>query len=241
MFEMESIVINYDNLNVLEDFSLKGETKQFICLFGPSGIGKTTILNVLAGILKPDYGKITLDNERVAYVFQEPRLPPWMTVEQNIEVGLYNLIRDVRRRKKIVQQVLPKIGLEYFGEYYPEQLSGGMKQRVSIGRAFVIQPDLLLLDEPFSGLDEALKIEMQDLILTLENWHMCTTVMVTHDIQEAFKLSDRIVVVGGRPCRIILDIMMNPKDRRDPKYKNELEGKIISALHKNNKREMEHN
>ncbi|WP_303861840.1 ABC transporter ATP-binding protein [Alkalibaculum bacchi] len=238
---MESIVINYDNLNVLEDFSLKGETKQFICLFGPSGIGKTTILNVLAGILKPDYGKITLDNERVAYVFQEPRLPPWMTVEQNIEVGLYNLIRDVRRRKKIVQQVLPKIGLEYFGEYYPEQLSGGMKQRVSIGRAFVIQPDLLLLDEPFSGLDEALKIEMQDLILTLENWHMCTTVMVTHDIQEAFKLSDRIVVVGGRPCRIILDIMMNPKDRRDPKYKNELEGKIISALHKNNKREMEHN
>lgn len=123
-----------------------------------------------------------------------------------------------------MQQLLPKIGLEDFGAYYPEQLSGGMKQRVSIGRAFVIQPHLLLLDEPFSGLDEALKIEMQDLLLTLENWHMCTTVMVTHDIQEAMKLSGRIIVVDGRPCRIILDIMINQEDRKDAKYINDLGG-----------------
>jgi sulfonate transport system ATP-binding protein len=232
LFEMKNITLDYGALKVLDNFSIKGEVKEFICLFGPSGIGKTSILNMLAGILNPGSGSVVSHNKRIAYVFQEPRLLPWMTVEQNIEVGLFSLDRDANRRKKTVRQLLPKIGLEEFGNYYPDQLSGGMKQRVSIGRAFVIQPDLLLLDEPFSGLDEALKIEMQDLLLTLKKYHMCTTVMVTHDIQEAIKLSDRIIVVDGRPCSIILDVMLNPEDRMEPKCKNELAEKIILAIRK---------
>ncbi|NMB35630.1 MAG: ATP-binding cassette domain-containing protein [Firmicutes bacterium] len=232
MFEMKNITLNYGELKVLGDFSIKGEAEESICLFGPSGIGKTSILNVLAGILNPDSGSVISDNKRIAYVFQEPRLLPWMTVEENMEVGLFSLDSDATRRKKTVRQLLPKIGLEAFENYYPEQLSGGMKQRVSIGRAFVIQPDLLLLDEPFSGLDEALKIEMQDLLLTLKNYHSCTTIMVTHDLQEAIKLSDRILVVNGRPCRIILDITSNPEERRQPLYKNELVERIKLVMHK---------
>lgn len=230
LFEMKNITLDYGVLQVLDNFNIKGQVEQFLCLVGPSGIGKTSILNVLAEILKPRSGSVVLDNQRIAYVFQEPRLLPWLTVADNMEVGLYSLDHDAHRRKKTVKQLLPLIGLEGFGHYYPDQLSGGMKQRVSIGRAFVIQPDLLLLDEPFSGLDEALKIEMQDLLLTLKKYHMCTTVMVTHDIQEAIKLSDRIIVVDGRPCRIMLDVLIDPADRMEPEYKNQLTEKIKSAI-----------
>ncbi len=232
MFEMRDITVTYGKLKVLSNFSLKGGNNRFICLLGPSGVGKTSILNVFAGILKPNSGSVTSGAERLAYVFQEPRLLPWMTVEQNMEVGLYKLNKDKTWRKKTVRQVLQKIGLQEFGGYYPEQLSGGMKQRVSIGRAYVIQPDLLLLDEPFTGLDEALKTEMQDLLLRLETWHLCTSIMVTHDIREAIKLGDRIIVIDGRPGRIALDITMNSADKKDPGYKNALEQQILCALHK---------
>lgn len=232
MFEMRAVTVNYGRLPVLRNFSLKGENNRFICLLGPSGVGKTSILNVFAGILKPDAGSVRTGAARLAYVFQEPRLLPWLTVAQNMEVGLYHLNRDQEWRRKTVQQVLPKIGLQEFGNYYPEQLSGGMKQRVAIGRAYVIQPDLLLLDEPFTGLDEALKTEMQDLLLLLKSWHRCTTIMVTHDIREALKLGDRIIVIDGRPGRIVLDITVNREDKEEPADKNALEAQILLALHK---------
>lgn len=233
MFEMRNANLSYDQLQVLNNFSLWGESNRFICLLGPSGVGKTSILNVLAGILKPDGGFVSAGAERLAYVFQEPRLLPWMTVEQNMEVGLFRLNRNKDWRKQQVQQVLQKIGLEEFGGYYPEQLSGGMKQRVSIGRAYVIQPDLLLLDEPFIGLDEALKAEMQDLLLELKKWHKCTSIMVTHDIREAIKLGDRIIVIDGRPGRIVLDITINSPEK-SPEYRTALEQKLLLVLHKNN-------
>ncbi|HZK42748.1 MAG TPA: ABC transporter ATP-binding protein [Syntrophomonadaceae bacterium] len=237
MFKLQNVSLSYEKLEVLDNFSIKGEINQSICLFGPSGVGKSSILNIIAGILKPNYGSITSNNEQLAYVFQEPRLLPWMTVEQNMEVGLYNFKKSSRWRKNVVRQLLPRIGLEKFGKYYPEQLSGGMKQRVSIGRAFVTQPDLLLLDEPFSGLDESLKTEMQDLILSLKNWHKCTTVMVTHDMQEAIKLSDRIIVLDDRPCRLIIDVAVNAKDKKNPEYKSKLEERIIWAKQNNKKGE----
>lgn len=234
MFEMRNVSLNYGQLQVLSNFSWCGESNRFMCLLGSSGVGKTSILNVFAGIQKPDSGFVSAGAERLAYVFQEPRLLPWMTVEQNMEVGLYKLNRNKDWRKKKVRQVLQKIGLEEFGGYFPEQLSGGMKQRVSIGRAYVIQPDLLLLDEPFIGLDEALKTEMQDLLLGLKNWHMCTSIMVTHDIREAIKLGDRIIVIDGRPVRIVLDITINLDEKKCPEHEAALGKKILSVLHKTN-------
>jgi len=234
LFDMSNVTVNYGKLQVLNDFSLKGGNNRFICLLGPSGVGKTSILNVFAGILKPDSGSITSGAVRLAYVFQEPRLLPWMTVEQNMEVGLFKLNRDKELRKKTVRQILQKVGLKEFARYYPEQLSGGMKQRVSIGRAFVIQPDLLLLDEPFNGLDEAIKTEMQDLLLELESWHKCTSIMVTHDIREAIKLGDRIIVIDDRPACITLDITMSPENKKDSEYINALEEKVLLTIHKTN-------
>jgi NitT/TauT family transport system ATP-binding protein len=231
LFEMRNVTVDFGPLRVLENFTLRGEPNCFLCLLGTSGVGKTTILNLFAGTLKPFCGSVVSRARRLAYVFQEPRLLPWMTVEKNMEVGLYRLGGDKRRREEMVRQMLQKIGLERFAGYYPEQLSGGMKQRVSIGRAYVIQPDLLLLDEPFTGLDEALKTSMQDLLQMLSGWHRCTTIMVTHDIREAIKLGDRIIVIHGRPGRIVLDMAVSRKGKEDPAVRGVLEKQILSALY----------
>lgn len=231
LFQIKNIALNYGELNILNDFSMEDNGSQFICLLGSSGIGKTSILNIISGLIKPVCGSVFSNNKRIAYVFQEPRLLPWMTVEENIEIGLFAIDKDSRSRKQAVKKIIKKIGLENFAKYYPEQLSGGMKQRVSIGRAFVTKPELLLLDEPFSGLDDALKTDMQDLLLTLEDWHLCTTIMVTHDIQEAITLANRIILVAGRPCRIILDMILGAKEKENIGYRNSLEKKILNYLY----------
>lgn len=230
MFCLENVVLCYGNLKVLEQFNLSCEKSQLVCLFGSSGVGKTSILNILAGISKPQAGRIKSDYERLAYVFQEPRLLPWLTVEQNLQVGLFAQGFKSKQRDECVQDLLPLLGLAGFGGYYPEQLSGGMKQRVSLGRAFAISPDLLLLDEPFTGLDEGLKNDMQDLLFSLRQWHNCTTVMVTHDVKEAIKLSDRIVVMAGRPCRIVQDIITAPEQKHDPAYIRDTEADLLGML-----------
>ncbi|MBP7330995.1 MAG: Bicarbonate transport ATP-binding protein CmpD [Firmicutes bacterium ADurb.Bin373] len=230
MFGLHDIELQYGGLKVLEHFNLNCDRQQFICLFGPSGTGKTSILNILAGIVKPRSGRVASNSRRLAYVFQEPRLLPWLTVEENLQLGLYNLGLPSRQRRRRVVSLLPLLGLAGFGGYYPGQLSGGMKQRVSIGRAFAIEPDLLLLDEPFCGLDERLKKDMQELLLSLGQWHACTTVMVTHDLKEAVRLSDRIVVVRGRPCQIVLDLYLEPEQRCKPSYARQMERILTDAL-----------
>ncbi|WP_347488864.1 ABC transporter ATP-binding protein [Desulfoscipio sp. XC116] len=230
MFSLYEVVLHYGKLKVLEQFNLNCDRRQFICLLGPSGVGKTSILNILARIVKPQSGQVESDNRRLAYVFQEPRLIPWLTVEQNLHVGLYNLGLDFRQRCQRVESLLPVLGLAEFGGYYPGQLSGGMKQRVSIGRAFAIQPDLLLLDEPFYGLDENLKRDMQELLFSLGQWHACTTVMVTHDVKEALRLADRIIVVVGRPCQVMLDLYPEPDQRYEQSYTKQMEQILLDAI-----------
>jgi ABC-type nitrate/sulfonate/bicarbonate transport system ATPase subunit len=218
LFSLQNIVLNYGDLKVLDQFNLSCDKRQFICLFGPSGVGKSSILNILAGIIKPQSGQVSCNNQRLAYVFQEPRLLPWFTVEQNLQIGLYSLGLSAKQRHERVKNLLPLLNLAEFADYYPRQLSGGMKQRVSIGRAFAIQPDLLLLDEPFCGLDESLKQDMQELLDSLQKWHPCTKVMVTHDVNEAIKLSDRIVVLQGRPCQVALNLYPDPTKKLDLDY-----------------------
>ncbi len=230
MFSLQDIVLDYGPLKVLERFNLNCDRRQFMCLFGPSGVGKTSILNILAVITKPQAGLVRCDHRRLAYVFQEPRLVPWLTVEQNLELGLHAQGLNARQRRQRVEKLLPLLGLDGFAAYYPGQLSGGMKQRVSIGRAFAIQPDLLLLDEPFSSLDANLKQDMQELLASLRQWHSCTTVMVTHDEKEAINLSDRIVVLHGRPCRAVLELVPDKEQISDFRYARSLEAAILDAL-----------
>ncbi|MEN6391337.1 MAG: ATP-binding cassette domain-containing protein [Syntrophomonas sp.] len=230
MFSLQDIVLHYGPLRVFEHFNLSCSRQEFICLFGPSGVGKTTILNLLAGVARPQAGRVRSNSRRLAYVFQEPRLLPWFTAVENLQLGLYNLGLDARQRRQRVESLLPVLGLDGFGDYYPGQLSGGMKQRVSIGRAFAIQPDLLLLDEPFSGLDENLKKDMEELLLSLGRWHACTTVLVTHDVQEAVRLADRIVVVGGRPCETVLELRPETGQKSKPSYARHVEQVLINTL-----------
>lgn len=233
MFSLHDIRLDYGSLKVLERFNLDGEKQQFVCLFGPSGVGKTSVLNILARLIKPQSGRVVCASQRLAYVFQDPRLVPWLNVEENLQLGLYASGQNARQRQTVATELLPLLGLEGFAKYYPGQLSGGMKQRVSLGRAFAIKPDLLLLDEPFSGLDAAIKLEMQELLASLRQMHACTTIMVTHDAKEAIKLSDRIVVMKGRPCQMVMDICPGSRKAVDRSYTQQLETSLLTAISSN--------
>lgn len=233
MFSLHNIRLDYGPLKVLDRFSLNCEKQQFLCLFGPSGVGKTSILNILARLVKPQSGHVVCRSKRLAYVFQDPRLVPWLNVEQNLELGLYASGQSARQRHAAAARLLPVLGLDGFAQYYPGQLSGGMRQRVSLGRAFAIKPDLLLLDEPFSSLDAAIKHEMQDLLASLRQLHACTTVMVTHDEKEAIKLSDRVVVLNGWPCQTVMDVFPGRPKASDRFCAQHLETSLLAAISSN--------
>ena len=229
MFNLENIYLSYGDLTVLKDFNLSCSKNEFICLFGPSGVGKSSILNILAGIIKPQYGNMTSNCKRLAYVFQEPRLLPWLNARQNMELGLHSLGLSVKEQNERINNLLHLLGLSNFAAYYPSQLSGGMKQRVSLGRAFAILPDLLLLDEPFSALDGNLKKDMRELLNSLQKWHPCTKVLVTHDADEAIRLSDRIIVLQGQPSYILFNIYPDKEKKLNQSYIDKLEATLLEA------------
>lgn len=232
MYRLHNVSLSFGQLKVLDNFSADFCRHQFTCLFGPSGIGKSTVLNLLAGLLKADSGEVLTPNTTIGYVFQEARLLPWCTVKENMEIGLYAANIPKVQRDKMVNSMIERLGLTGFADYYPNQLSGGMRQRVSLGRAFVIGPQLLLLDEPFSGLDEALKLEMRSLLRELISWHPCTTVFVTHDFLEAIYLADRVLLLRDKPCSTPTVVNIDPERRRDSEYIRKLEFVMLGGDNK---------
>lgn len=230
MFRLEGVHLAYGDLKVLDDFSLECRPREFICLLGPSGVGKTSILNILAGLVRPKSGSVKLPAARMGYVFQEPRLLPWCTVVENIAMGLYALKLDKKQMRRRVDDLIVRLGLSGFADYYPLQLSGGMKQRVSLGRAFAVHPDVLLMDEPFASLDDNLKQEMRGLLRELVGWRNCTTVLVTHDVRDAVELASRIVVLKGRPCREKAVYDVNSGRRGDGALLQRLEQDVVGCL-----------
>ncbi|HOB40960.1 MAG: ATP-binding cassette domain-containing protein [Limnochordia bacterium] len=193
-------------LQVVEDFSLALAPGEIAALVGPSGCGKTTLLNLAAGILRPTRGRVSVGaGVRLGYVFQEPRLLPWKTVEENIrfvQEGLFPGSRGAALRRQILEQV----GLTVFRGAYPRELSGGMKQRVELARALAVQPDLLLLDEPFKSLDGEAKGELQQLLKAAHRQAGFAALLVTHDPDEAVLLADRAVVLSPRPARTLQEL-----------------------------------
>lgn len=159
-------------------------------------------------------------SHNIGYVFQEPRLIPWCSVVENIEIGLYHTMPEAKaERRRIAEEMARRVGLDGFQEYFPAQLSGGMKQRVSLARAFAVEPDILLLDEPFSSLNMELREAMCCYLQQLLALKPCTTVMVTHTLEDAVKLADRIIYLKDRPCRIALEYDMDkPPAGRDMQY-----------------------
>ena len=182
------------------------QENEFVSLVGPNGCGKTTLLRIVAGLIKPDSGTITyppgMQDPNAIMVFQDQGLLPWLTVSKNIGLGL-ELQKVPKSSQKIqVQEFMKRVKLDGFGEHYPHELSGGMRQRVALARAFLTDPDILLMDEPFGALDAQTRIILQEELLHIWRTEQRTVLFVTHDIDEAILLSDRIIVLTNRPGRI---------------------------------------
>lgn len=196
-------------LQVLQDFSLTVNDGEFVCLLGPSGCGKSTTLDILAGLTAPDAGTVTVGGSTdwegltCGYVFQRPRLLNWRTVRQNLEFALHGQGAPRKTWRERTDEYLRLVGLADFSAAYPLSLSGGMQQRVSLARALVIEPDVLLMDEPFSNLDELTARRLRLELLEIVFKHKTTVLFVTHNALEAAFLGDRICTVSSRPARII--------------------------------------
>jgi NitT/TauT family transport system ATP-binding protein len=224
---IEHLGIGYDTpngrLTAMEDISFNIEGGEILCLVGPSGCGKSSLLNALSGFIAPAEGRIEVDGCELGWtglrrgvVFQEYALFPWRTARRNVEFGLE--VRGLPRaqRREIAQRALEQVGLKDFAEFYPHRLSGGMRQRVAVARALAFDPDLMLMDEPFAALDEEMREELQGLVIKLWRETRKTFVYVTHSVQEAVYLADRVIVLTRNPTRVRGVIMVDlprPRDR----------------------------
>lgn len=193
MITLDQVTVRFGPTTVLQDISLRVRPGETVALLGPSGIGKTTILRLIARLIQPDQGNVRVDTERIGYVFQEPRLLPWRKAWRNIALPLQATGLDRAQAAYQSHAWLKRVGLAQAADQYPNQLSGGMRQRVALARALAIQPTVLLLDEPFSSLDSALKAHLLGLTAQMLRERQMTTVYVTHDRHETGHLANRIV------------------------------------------------
>ncbi|MFC4777200.1 ABC transporter ATP-binding protein [Paenibacillus sp. GCM10023252] len=210
----------------LRDINLSIEPNEFITILGPSGCGKSTLLRIVAGLEDASGGSLTVDGEEIVgpgadrgMVFQGYTLFPWLTVRENIEYGPKLKGFPTLERRAMSNRWLKTIRLEKFDKAYPKQLSGGMKQRVAIARALANRPKVLLMDEPFGALDAQTKLEMQEMLLEVWEKEKTTVLFITHDIDEAIFLSQRIVVMGAGPGRILKEFKVELPEERSPEVR----------------------
>ena len=226
-------------VKVLDNVTLSVDPGEMVCLVGPSGCGKSTLLRMLAGLETPSAGQLLVGRDPISgpsakrgLMFQDPNLFPWLTVRRNLESGLVAR-RVLREQRHEVEAFLRLVGLETFADAYPHQLSGGMAQRVALARALVNHPQVLLLDEPLGALDAFTRMRMQDEVLRLWEARGTTMLLVTHDIDEAIYMSDRIVLMTprhGRIERIIEVDLPRPRERNSPAFLA-LRSHILELLH----------
>jgi len=231
------------SLEALAEADMAVMPHEFVCIIGPSGCGKSTLLRLLGGLVRPTAGRVLYRGQplgrpcsTIGMVFQQPTLMPWRTVIQNVALPLQILGVSAREREERAQAMLDLVGLTDFCQNLPRELSGGMQQRVALARALIHAPDTLLLDEPFGSLDALTRERMNDELLRIWGQERQTAVMVTHDIQEAIYLADRVLVMSPRPGRIIEEVrtaLPRPRTRAvlyDPRFAD-LARHLRASLH----------
>lgn len=236
--KFEALDSSREEVLALNDFNLDIKPGSFVSLIGPSGCGKSTLLRIIGGLETASSGSIFLDGKEIkkpgsdrGFAFQGSNLFPWLTVEKNIAFGL-KARHIFKEKKQDVQEYIKLVGLEGFEKSYPHHLSGGMQQRVSLARALVGHPDVLLLDEPLGALDAFTRINLQDEILRIWKKYNMTMVMVTHDVDEAIYMSDQVVVMAARPSKVkaVIDIdLPRPRARAQDTFQ-EYRTKILNVL-----------
>ena len=231
--QCKQLSLNFRNLKVFDNFSLEIADRHVTAILGPSGCGKTTLLNLISGLLSPESGSVSgVQGQRISYLFQEPRLLPWKSVRKNIELVLTPFFAAAELAERS-RSFLNMVGLSSFADYYPHELSGGMRQRAAVARAFAYPAGVMLMDEPFQALDLHLKLALIELFEKLWTRDKRTALFVTHDIQEAVLLGDSIVVLYGPPAEIQA-IIHNPIPREQRSLKEhtilELEQQLYALL-----------
>ncbi|WP_242954754.1 ABC transporter ATP-binding protein [Desulfitobacterium chlororespirans] len=235
---VENVSKEIDGKSVLEGISFKLQEGDFACLTGPSGCGKTTLLRLAAGLIQPSSGRICLDGSRAGdkhdsgYVFQEGALFPWLTAAQNVAFGLKLRGVPLEETKQRVQDALEMVELQGFENYYPKELSGGMRMRAALARVLVYQPKLILMDEPFAALDFRTRNKLQSDMVDLWQRLKPTILMVTHNIDEAVYLANKIIVLSGGPGKVMEEIevtMERPRDRTERTF-GVIRKRVLSLL-----------
>ncbi len=242
---IDMIFFNKESENlVLKDITFEAKNEDFIAIVGPSGCGKSTILNIISGLIAPTFGSVYLDsqlikdcNNKIAYMFQRDHLFPWLTVWNNVTLGLKIQNKYTKSNIELIESLLKKYDLMDYKSYYPSEISGGMKQKVALIRTLSLNPELLLLDEPFSALDYQTRLKIGDEVYKIIKEEKKTAIMVTHDIPEAVSLSNKVLILSKNPASIkaTVDIIFPEEDqsplkrRKSPIFKSYYE-KIWEVL-----------
>jgi sulfonate transport system ATP-binding protein len=226
--EVKNLTKYFDDLHVLDNISFNIKKGEFLCVVGPTGCGKTTFLNLLTRIYSPTKGDLYIDGEpadakkhNLAFVFQEPSSMPWLTVEKNLRFGLEIKKLPKSEIDERVERIISLLGLESFRNRYPHQLSVSTAQRIIIGRAFAMNPDLLLMDEPYGQMDIKLRFYLEDEVIRLWKELGATVVFITHNIEEAVYLAERILILTNKPATIREEVIVDlprPRDVTDPEF-----------------------
>lgn len=218
-----------ERLEVLDHINLEFQDGELVCVLGPSGCGKSTLANIMAGFERWSSGTVLIDGKEVAgpssdniFVFQHNSLFPWMTVQENVSLGLRHM-NDKVKMAELVQEYVDVVNLTGFEHHYPHQLSGGMQRRAELARALVVNPEVLFMDEPFAGLDFLTRLKMREEVINMHQLIGKTIIFITHDIEEALMMADRVVLFTDRPARVKIDTKLDSPHPRDVVCDSQLE------------------
>lgn len=226
--KVEKLCKSFGDLKVIEDCSFQIYDGEFVCVVGPTGCGKTTFLNMLSNLLEPTTGSVLIDGEKaspkkhnLSFIFQEPSAFPWLTVEENIAYGLKAKHRDKAYIREQTEHMMRLMGLEKYRRSYPKELSTSTEQKIVIGRAFAMNPDLLLMDEPYGQMDIKTRFYLEDEVIRIWKEYQKTVVFITHNIEEAVYLAERVLILTNKPAKVKEEIVIplpHPRNVEDPKF-----------------------